>query len=138
MRVGAGGHTLGLLLPAGRPQNPGSTQASAGEKAGAGTYNLQGELSLHRAALALQCHAVPATVLPAGAGEAQPCEAFPQGHLRPLVAAAVHHIGPVLLPGSLNWEAALEGDLHRHWLPSLDHQWLSQFLGHISSDDGAI
>ena len=110
----------------------------AGEKAGAGTYNLQGELGLDGASLAPQRHAVLATVLPASAREAQPSEAVPQGHLDPPAAAAAHQLSSVLLPGSLNWEVALEGDLHCHRLPSLDHQGLSQFLCHIWSDDGAI
>jgi hypothetical protein len=117
-----------------KPQDP---QALVGEKVRAGTYDLQGELSLHRASLALQCHAVLATVLSACTGEAQPCVAIPQGHLGPPVAAA-HHLGPVFPPGSLNREAALKGDLYCHWLPGLDHQWLSQFLCHIWSNGRGI
>ena len=101
------------------------------------TYNLQGELSLHTASLAPQRHAVPATVLPAHAGEAQPCVAICQSQLDALVVAA-HHLVPIFPPGSLNREAALERDFHGDWLPSLEHQWLSQCLCHIWSNGGGI
>lgn len=101
------------------------------------TYNLQGELSLHAASLTPQCHAVPATVLPAHAGEAQSCVAISQSHLdAPMVAA--HHLVPILPPDSLNREVGLERDLHSHWLPSLEHQWLSQCLCHIWGNGGGI
>lgn len=101
------------------------------------TDDLQGELGLHRAALAPQRHAVLAAVLPAGAGQAQPGEAVTEGHLGTPAAAAVH-LRPVLPPGGLDGEAALEGDLHGQRLPGLDHQRLLQPVGHFWSDDGRI
>lgn len=101
------------------------------------TYNLQGELSLHTASLTLQPHAVPATVLPAHTGEAQPGVAISQSQLDALVVAARHFL-PIFPPGSLDREAALERYFHSDRLPSLEHQWLSQFLGHIWSNGGRI
>lgn len=101
------------------------------------TYNLQCEFSLHTASLAPQRHAVSATVLPAHTGEAQPCVAISQSQLDALVVAA-HHLTPIFPPGGLNGEVALERNFHSDWLPSLEHQWPSQCLGHVWSNGGGI